>query len=117
MFSTESTDKYITDVIKRAEPTGVFKLHKSAAQLVGKPIFISTTDEHPDVFLAIKESEAFAQEYCYQQWLKELNYQWNGDTTHPSESSQAGAVEDNVVYDADITDFDFVNYLKVCSYQ
>ncbi|RIA91411.1 hypothetical protein C1645_875481 [Glomus cerebriforme] len=112
MFSDKSTSEYVTDVVKRAEPTGLFELHKSAARLIGRPIFVSSTDDHQDILMAIKESETFIQQYNYQQWLKELNYQWNGETTHPSESSQAGALEDSVIYDADITNFDFVAYLK-----
>ncbi|GES76505.1 hypothetical protein GLOIN_2v1587784 [Rhizophagus clarus] len=112
MLSDKSTSEYINDVVKLAEPTSVFELHKLAARLAAKPVFVTTTDEHQDVLLAIKESETFIQQYCYQQWLKELNYQWNGETTHPSESSQAGALEDSIVYDADITNFDFVGYLK-----
>ncbi|CAB4421097.1 unnamed protein product [Rhizophagus irregularis] len=112
MLSDKSTSEYINVVVKLAEPTSVFELHKLAARLAGKPAFISTTDENQDVLLAIKESATFIKQYCHQQWLKELNYQWNGETTHPSESSQAGALEDSIVYDADITNFDFAGYLK-----
>jgi hypothetical protein len=113
MLSDKSTSEYINEVVKLAEPTNVFELHKLAARLAGKPAFISTTDEHKEVLLAMKESETFLQQYCHQQWIKEFKYQWSGEHTHPSESSQAGALEDSIVYDANITNFDFTGYLKV----
>ncbi|CAG8672037.1 10963_t:CDS:2, partial [Funneliformis caledonium] len=111
MSVSKSTDKYVGEVIKCVEPNEVVELAKSAAQLVGKPTLNSIIDENHDAYLAIKQTESFMKQYCHQQWQKEYNYPWIGETTTPSKSSKAGAFEDCIIYDNAIN-FNFTAYLK-----
>ncbi|CAI2165490.1 1985_t:CDS:2 [Funneliformis geosporum] len=99
-------------LINRVEPNEVFELAKSAAQLIGKPTLSTIIDENQDPYLAIKQTESFLKQYCYQQWQKEFNYPWIGENTAPSESTRSGAFEDCIIYDENATNFNFTAYLK-----
>ncbi|CAG8798508.1 16326_t:CDS:2, partial [Racocetra persica] len=96
---------------KRAIPSTIYNLTKSAADLVDSQVI-----PDPDVYLALQQSEEFVQQYCYKQWYNEWEYHWRGAATEPDHgdepNAQVGANEDYIFYNRQVSGFDFVNYLK-----